>query len=69
MPIRKRHQYINEKASSGKLAIGDTIKCYSKRELNSTMLYLSSEGYGVAIIGYANYFDNRITITAVPKEG
>ena len=69
MPITKRHQYIAEKGASGKLKIGDTIKCYSKRELNSTMLYLSSEGYGVAIIGYENYFDNRITITAVPKEG
>ena len=67
--MNRRFQYINEKAASNKLKIGDTVKCYSKRELNSTMLYLSSEGYGVAILGYANYFDNTITITSVPKEG
>lgn len=52
------------------LEIGTRIKCKSWRELKNYALSLSSEGYGVEVIGFADMSDNVLTITALPdKEG
>lgn len=52
------------------LEIGTRIKCKSWRELKNYALCLSSEGYGVTVIGFADMSDNVLTITALPdKEG
>ena len=52
------------------LEIGTRIKCKSWRELKNYALRLSSEGYGVEVIGFADMSDNVLTITALPdKEG
>ena len=52
------------------LDIGTRIKCKSWRELKNYALSLSSEGYGVTVIGFADMSDNVLTITALPdKEG
>ena len=46
------------------LKIGDTIRCKNGRDLKHTAFQLSSEGYGVAVIGYADIEDHVLTITA-----
>ena len=52
------------------LDIGTRIKCKSWRELKNYAFSLSSEGYGVTVIGFADMSDNVLTITALPdKEG
>ena len=50
------------------LDIGTRIKCKSWRELKNYALRLSSEGYGVEVIGFADMSDNVLTITALPDK-
>lgn len=47
-----------------KLNVGDKIHCKNGRDLKHTAFELSSEGYGVAVIGYADIEDYVLTITA-----
>lgn len=47
--------------------LGDRIRCRSWRELKSMALTLSSEGYGVTVIGFGDMSDNVLTITALPE--
>lgn len=49
-------------------SLGDKITCKSNREMRNVALLLSSDGYGVAILGYSNLVENTLTITAMPKE-
>ena len=49
------------------LEIGDRIYCKSHRDLKTTALHISSEGYGVAVIGFQDIDDNVLTITALPE--
>lgn len=53
------------------MKLGDRIYCASWRDLKNTALQLSSEGYGVTVIGFSDMSDNILTITALPehKEG
>lgn len=52
------------------LEVGTRIKCKSWRELKNYAFNLSSEGYGVEVIGFADMSDNVLTVTALPdKEG
>lgn len=48
--------------------IGYKIRCKSWRELKSIAFKLSSEGYGVAVIGFANINECVLTITALPEK-
>ena len=48
------------------LALGDRIKCKDNRDLRNWALRLSSEGYGVAILGCDDIFDHVLTVTALP---
>lgn len=48
--------------------IGQRLHFKSHRLLMSMALYLSSEGYGVAIFGYHDMYENILTITALPEE-
>ena len=50
------------------LDIGTRIKCKSWRELKNYAFSLSSEGYGVTVIGFADMSDNMLTITALPDK-
>lgn len=50
------------------LEVGTRIKCKSWRELKNYALSLSSEGYGVEVIGFADMSDNVLTITALPDK-
>lgn len=49
------------------LEIGDRIKCKNWRDLKTTALNLSSEGYGVSVIGFQDMADDVLTITALPE--
>lgn len=49
------------------LQIGDRIHCNSWQDLRITALNLSAEGYGVAVIGFADMSENILTITALPE--
>lgn len=46
--------------------IGDRIKCKNIRELRNLAFLLSTDGYGVAVQGYADLLDNVLTVTALP---
>lgn len=48
--------------------LGDRIYCASWRDLKKTALQLSSEGYGVTVIGFSDMSDNILTITALPEK-
>lgn len=49
------------------LEIGDRIKCKNWRDLKTTALNLSAEGYGVTVIGFQDMADDVLTITALPE--
>ena len=44
--------------------VGDKIKCKDWKDLRHKALLLSSEGYGVEVIGFSDMSDNILTITA-----
>ena len=48
--------------------IGQKLCFKSHKALMTMALYLSSEGYGVAIIGYHDMYEHILTITALPEE-
>lgn len=45
----------------------ERVQCNTFQELKTTALILSSKGYGVAILGFADMSDDILTITAVPE--
>ena len=47
---------------------GEKIKFNTHNALMTKALYLSAEGYGVAIIGYHDMFEHILTITDLPEE-
>ena len=47
---------------------GDKIQCLSSRDLRLRALTLSSNGYGVALIGFRDIDEHILTITALPEE-
>lgn len=49
------------------LKVGDRIHCKDWRDLKRTALNLSSEGYGVTVVGFADMADDVLTITALPE--
>lgn len=49
------------------LEIGDRIKCKNWQDLRITALHLSAEGYGIAVVGFADMSDDVLTITALPE--
>lgn len=53
-----------EKSNYSFLTVGDRIFCNSWKDLLQTSFRLSSEGYGVSVIGFADMSDNVLTITA-----
>lgn len=57
---------IQEKENQ--LKVGDKIHCKDIRELRWFALSLSSEGYGVAVIGCDDIYESILTITALPEE-
>lgn len=56
----------NQKKKDRFIRIGDRIKCKNNRDLRNTALLLSTDGYGVAVFGHADLFDNVLTVTALP---
>ena len=50
------------------LKVGDRISCKDNRDMRRWALNLSSEGYGIALFGYHDIYENIITITALPEE-
>ena len=48
------------------LNLGDKIHCKDNRDLRRWALQLSSEGYGVAILGYHDIYQHILTVTALP---
>ena len=48
--------------------VGDRLYCRTWKDLQKQALLLSSEGYGVSVIGFGDMSDNVLTITA-EKEG
>ena len=51
------------------LNVGDKIHFKSWKKLLATALDLSSLGYGVAVLGFADMSENVLTVTALPTEG
>ena len=51
-----------------RMKIGDKIRCKSWKDLKRMAMYLSAEGYGVAIVGYTDIDELILTISALPKE-
>lgn len=49
------------------LKAGDRIHCRNWKDLQTTALSLSAEGYGVAVIGFQDMSDDVLTITEVPE--
>ena len=47
---------------------GDKIRCLSSRDLRQRALNLSSNGYGVAVIGFRDIDEHILTITALPED-
>ena len=47
--------------------VGDKIHLHSHGDLRRSMLVLSSVGYGVAVLGYADMKDHVLTIMALPE--
>ena len=54
---------------SNNLQLGDKIHCKNWRDLKRTAFSLSTEGYGVEVIGFSDMSENILTITALPEEG
>lgn len=48
------------------LKIGDKIHCRNWKDLLRTALQLSSEGYGVVVLGFADMYEDILTVTALP---
>lgn len=57
-----------EKKEANALQTGDRIHCHSWKDLKNTAFRLSSEGYGVGVIGFSDMSDNILTVTDLPKE-
>ena len=53
---------------SDSLQLGDKIRCKNWRDLKKTAFKLSSEGYGVEVIGFSDMSEDILTITALPEE-
>ena len=51
------------------LQIGDRIHCKNWNDLRVTALKMSAEGYGIAVVGFADMADDILTITALPEGG
>lgn len=49
------------------LKAGDKIHCLTWETLKHIALKLSSDGFGVAVIGFGDMSDNILTITALPE--
>lgn len=49
------------------LKTGDKIHFKNWKDLIATALHLSSLGYGVAVLGFADMSSNILTITALPE--
>jgi len=47
--------------------VGDKMQFPTWRKLMNKALELSSEGYGVEVIGFNDMSENILTITAVPE--
>jgi len=56
-----------ERVDNIKLAIGDKIRCKNWRELKQIAFQLSTEGYGVQIIGFKDMDETVLTIAALPE--
>ena len=56
-------QTVDDVKRDGLQAV-DRIHCHSWKNLKQIAFALSSEGYGVAVIGFADMSDNVLTITA-----
>ena len=50
------------------LQLGDKIKAKDNRDMRRWALNLSAEGYGIALLGYHDIYENILTITALPEE-
>ncbi|MBR6507461.1 MAG: hypothetical protein IKT37_07680 [Clostridia bacterium] len=50
-----------------RLKIGDKLRCKSWKELKRIAFHLSSEGYGVQVIGFHDMSENILTIAALPE--
>lgn len=50
------------------LKVGDRISCKDNRDMRRWALNLSAEGYGVALLGYHDIYQNILTVTALPIE-
>ena len=48
--------------------VGDKIECVTARELKRIAFKLSSQGYGVAILGFEDIEYHVLTVTALPEE-
>ena len=48
--------------------IGERVQCKSYHDVLTTMLCLSSKGYGVAVFGYNDMTEHVVTVTEVPYE-
>ena len=57
---------IDSKKMPKSLQIGDRIRCKNNRDLRHTAFVLSSDGYGIAILGYCDLMDYVLTITELP---
>lgn len=53
--------------TENKLHKGDKIHCKTWKELRRIALQLSSEGYGVAVLGFGDMSDDVFTITEEPE--
>ena len=49
------------------LQLGDKIQCKDNRDMRRWALNLSAEGYGIALLGYHDIYENILTITALPE--
>lgn len=47
--------------------VGDRIHFISWKQLLINALFLSSEGYGVSVVGFEDMSANCLTITALPE--
>ena len=47
---------------------GDKIKCLSSRDLRLRAFNLSSNGYGVAVIGFRDIDEHILTVTELPED-
>lgn len=58
---------LSNNKESEKLCIGSRIKSVTFREMKWKAYRLSSQGYGVSIIGLSDIEDHVLTITALPE--